>query len=692
MSLRFAHELGFAIAMSLGLMSVLAGNELPLALWLAMAVPWLAMAMRFRDKYGSTLFGTLLAFAGFGWAGTVLLQQGLDGSLIAAAVALVSIVVARLSTRRTPNHDLQALVLSLLLVFAGTVLHQEFTFGIVFLLYAVAVTWALLTRQLIAGAEIESYRTGGVNALRATLSRRDVVTPTFFAVTAMVALIILLGTTVLFVLFPRVGLGGLGIRSRGNGRLPSNVSLLGTPRALLGGGQVVARLSGVSYSDFARGLYMRGSVYDQIDQAGFSRSGNLLDVRPTHLNVDKNHRPVRYEVFLEPVTENQLLTLGPVKRAQDAQVITGGFANPSGVVRIIGLSSVGELLTSEPLGGPVRYRVNGNIMDPSEAPTPQTPGDKLDLKDTGFSDIFLQLPDVLDPRVARLAARITQGLPTFAAKAAAIRHHLLTTFTYTLDQPNTGKQDPLASFLFDDRRGHCEYFATAFALLLRLNGIPSRVVGGYMGGSWDSSADLVVFTGSNAHAWVEWYEPGRGWVVDDATPPVDARLLSGIATMLERARRFWDDEVVDFGLEQQAQIFSSVVSTFRTPVVTTKHLPVRQVVVGLLGVMLGTLLILLRRGWRRRQRTSVSPLVRALESALQRVTGEPVPPSYTLREAVQKLLNRLPQTSRDTLQDALQVYEVSRFRAESRNVRDERRVIRDLRRVFRNHKSARLPL
>src|SRR5690606_15309264 len=112
---------------------------------------------------------------------------------------------------------------------------------------------------------------------------------------------------------------------------------------------------------------------------------------------------------------------------------------------------------------------------------------------------------------------------------------------------------PLASFLLEDRRGHCEYFASAFALLLRANGIAARVIGGYQGGAYDASDDVIVFTGGNAHAWVEWFLPGAGWIVDDPTPLASAARmeLRGLSAFFERLQRFWDDRVLDYALSDQ---------------------------------------------------------------------------------------------------------------------------------------------
>ena len=80
-------------------------------------------------------------------------------------------------------------------------------------------------------------------------------------------------------------------------------------------------------------------------------------------------------------------------------------------------------------------------------------------------------------------------------------------------------QTPLAHFLLNDRAGHCEYFASAMAVMLREVWIPSRVATGFLGGTYNPLAGWYVVHASEAHSWVEAWIPGRGWTIFDPTPP-----------------------------------------------------------------------------------------------------------------------------------------------------------------------------
>lgn len=101
--------------------------------------------------------------------------------------------------------------------------------------------------------------------------------------------------------------------------------------------------------------------------------------------------------------------------------------------------------------------------------------------------------------------------------ALLIERYLRRNFTYSLEPPAGEYFSPYAAFLFDHRTGYCQHFAGVMALLLRYNGIPARVAVGFATGSADTAGTYLVST-NNAHAWVEAYFPGVGWVNFDPTP------------------------------------------------------------------------------------------------------------------------------------------------------------------------------
>ncbi|MBI5510150.1 MAG: DUF3488 domain-containing protein [Deltaproteobacteria bacterium] len=660
MTLGRTYELALLTTTLLGLGSVLLGGEMPWASFLALAAPLFSYA-RGRERPLPLALGTGLGAVGGLAAVAIVWRQGVEALVMAVALFLVGLLCGRLLTRRTFDHDLQAILLSLLLVFAGTIVHTQITYGVVFALFSVAAVIALVSRQLVIlaaeDARLKGYGTTG-------LARRDVVTPTFLAVTSGLALVLLVGTALLFMLFPRFGLGALGLVRRGPRALPANVSLVGLARAGAGSGEVLARVRGVPYAELERGLYLRGPVYEDFVGDGFVESGRLEAVARLPTGALVGGRELSYEVFMQPISAVALLTLGPVK---DARIIAGGTANPSAQSFVSRLGFEDGLRAARPLLGPVRYAVTGPVARPGSAKV--TPAPVLSAGETARLqrglEPFLRLPEGLDPRVRRLAAEVVGTAQSPREKAFRLREYLGSNFTYSLDLPNAGKADPLAGFLFEDRRGHCEYFATAFAVLLRAVSVPARVVGGFQGGYWDENGEVVVFTSENAHAWVEWHDDGVGFVVDDATPASEAALrrLSGLAAFVERWRRLWDDYVVEYNLQQQVAMFDRVERVMRGKSVDlSSSLNLKKLGLGagcLLVVLAAAFFLWQRRGPGRGARgRRASALARQLALSLGKLRGLPVRDGETFREAAASLPGGRAAA---LIWEAIRLYEAERF-------------------------------
>ena len=133
--------------------------------------------------------------------------------------------------------------------------------------------------------------------------------------------------------------------------------------------------------------------------------------------------------------------------------------------------------------------------------------------------VYLKMPvGDLGDRISSLA-KVAVGEGTRREQLMRLRSHLRSTLSYSLQTDNVGDLDPIENFLFEEQRGHCEFFATAGALLARSLGIPSRVAYGWAGGTYYEGSSLFVFRAREAHAWTEVLLDGYGWTVLDATPP-----------------------------------------------------------------------------------------------------------------------------------------------------------------------------
>jgi transglutaminase-like putative cysteine protease len=129
----------------------------------------------------------------------------------------------------------------------------------------------------------------------------------------------------------------------------------------------------------------------------------------------------------------------------------------------------------------------------------------------------LQLPSI-PARVRRLARRLVAGKHTEYAEALALQSFFHTSeFTYTLDPPSDGSATTaLENFLFSTREGYCQQFAGAFAVLARLDGLPTRLAVGFTTGTPIGGDDYQV-TDADAHTWPEVWFPTYGWVPFEPT-------------------------------------------------------------------------------------------------------------------------------------------------------------------------------
>jgi hypothetical protein len=130
---------------------------------------------------------------------------------------------------------------------------------------------------------------------------------------------------------------------------------------------------------------------------------------------------------------------------------------------------------------------------------------------------YLNLPDELPDRVRDLAVRLTINQPSTYDKVMAIQNYLRQ-FPYSLQVPGAPVDREVADyFLFDLQEGYCDYFATTMAVMVRAVGIPSRLVVGFSSGTYDYDTHRFIVVRANAHAWVEVYFPGLGWVEFEPT-------------------------------------------------------------------------------------------------------------------------------------------------------------------------------
>ena len=131
-------------------------------------------------------------------------------------------------------------------------------------------------------------------------------------------------------------------------------------------------------------------------------------------------------------------------------------------------------------------------------------------------------------------------------------------YTYSLETPNREPADPLAYFLFTSRKGYCEYFASAMAVMLRSLGVPARLATGFQSGIYNPITELWLVRASDAHTWVEAWIAGHGWTTFDPTPPDTAppglSLAAKVGLYLDAAQTFWQEWVVSYDIGRQGTL------------------------------------------------------------------------------------------------------------------------------------------
>lgn len=141
--------------------------------------------------------------------------------------------------------------------------------------------------------------------------------------------------------------------------------------------------------------------------------------------------------------------------------------------------------------------------------------------------------------------------------ATKLESYLKNNFTYELGEPLLDRLNPVDDFIFNQKKGHCERFAASLALLLRMKGVPSRVVVGYMPGEKNQFADFYNIRVKSGHAWTEAYLPRKGWTILDATPYLENHPLQAdnfTLSLLDWLDYVWYSKIVSFSSQDQKSL------------------------------------------------------------------------------------------------------------------------------------------
>ncbi|MGQ0541777.1 MAG: transglutaminase TgpA family protein [Blastocatellia bacterium] len=372
---------------------------------------------------------------------------------------------------------------------------------------------------------------------------------------ALLAFVILLGLPMFFML-PRVGGAGIGGGSGGIATysgFSDSVKLGGIGR-IQENDQVVMRVRMENNDQIRGNLRWRGVALDTFDNQSWSRTKSAF--REARTRNENNLILLDYASGRDSLTL-QTIYLEPL----DTPVVFG-------LSLIVGIQGNFPMLFKDTHGSISFQRSGERITYKALSDTVLPPIEEL-RADGNFYDSdygnYLQLPPKMDERIAVLAEQIAANSTNRYDTAKAVESHLQNSYGYTLEQ-KAGGSEPLADFLFNVREGHCEYFATAMAIMLRTQGIATRVVNGFQQGEYNETANVFVVRQREAHSWVEVYFPESNvWVPFDPTPfagrdsaTVSAGLTAKFGKYFEALEMFWIQYFVAFDNQEQRSLFTSI--------------------------------------------------------------------------------------------------------------------------------------
>lgn len=310
-------------------------------------------------------------------------------------------------------------------------------------------------------------------------------------------------------------------------RIAFSINEQGYDHAGMIGEEVVAMLGGPANPDTEpvmmvqadEDILLRGTI--RTSYTGYSWIDETVKNR--YLYYDMTRANVRDRVF----GKNFDVKSGAFEKVQaDVEMLTDGTSTlfvPAGLsdfsmdlANAVYYNSAGEMFMARPVEAGDRYGLIGlNPVHGEELSAVVYAA--LEERDDRYTEILAghtALPAGIDSAVYTLSVDLTDEYTNPYDKAAAIQKYLTANYHYTLEPDYPPKdRDFVSYFLMDSKEGYCSYFASAMAVMCRIAGLPARYVEGYL--ARPDETGTITLTGEDAHAWVEVYFKGLGWVSFD---------------------------------------------------------------------------------------------------------------------------------------------------------------------------------
>ena len=463
-------------------------------------------------------------------------------SFIPATIHLVLFLeLAKLFQEKSDKDYLYLIILSFLQILAASSLTIDMSFVATLFLFLVALVSTLMS--------FDMYRSERKSAAQA----QQIAMP-LGGMSVWATIWIILTGVVLFLIIPRVGAGYF--------------SRAATPALLLSGftesvqlgeiGQVKLSSAVVMHAQQVSGapfgvLKWRGISLDRFDGHNWYKTDRKrFSVRPSPEQeywirpMDQSGNSVRYQFLLEPLATTTLF--GPHQIRAISGRLQGGMERDND----------DSIYTRFQTLRRIQYDVLSEIPDRTQLLNRSSQEESVPPQ---IDNRYLQLPPDLDTRIKQLAQNITASGDSISEKASLVEGYLKRNYSYTLNLTWTPGEQPISTFLFEAKAGHCEYFASSMAILLRAAGIPTRLVNGFLMGEYNPVGGDYIVRQSDAHSWVEVYVPGRGWTEFDPTPPDpnhrEMNLAMQVSQYIDAMEFFWNSYILIYDSETQLQLFRS---------------------------------------------------------------------------------------------------------------------------------------
>ncbi len=469
----------------------------------------------------------------------------LSGTLIGATVHMVLFLeLAKLHQEKGDKDYLYLIILAFLKILAASSLTVDMSFVITLLFFLVALVSTLMSFDMYRSQRAE--RETAVQETAVSLGGMS-----FWTTFCIVAV----GCALFFVI-PRVGTGYF-TRAASAPLLLSGFNdnvKLGQIGELKLSSAVVMHAKRLAGTPFAV-LKWRGVVLDTFDGSDWRKKNRARAEVPERNDRYRFGTPspgsevASYEVLLEPLATTTLFGHYQV-RELSGRMIPGVDVDDNGAI-------FARFQQSRRL----QYQVK------SEMPRRLTTEDNRGYTEgipQNIAATYLQLPADLDPRIRELALQITMEAKTPLEKAVRIEAYLKRHYKYTLELTWNPGDKPLSAFLFNAKSGHCEYFASAMAVLLRAAGVPTRLVNGFLMGEYNPVGDAYIVRQSDAHTWVEVYLPLNGWREFDPTPAEgqhDRDWIAQLGNYVDAVGLYWNTYILTYDSDSQASLFRSAQQT-----------------------------------------------------------------------------------------------------------------------------------